>query len=251
MKDFTKLPNSIIEKLDQVETLGEMKVILYVIRHTVGFQDDCKKITLDEFANGRKRADGTRLDNGTGLTVPTIRDGLKRAQAHGFLVVEVDDSDPARVKHYFSLGTNLLPSECKEVSVSVQEVCNRTEKDTLERHFEKDTLDIAPEAVTAGGKDPPRRSRKRGKSKPGTPAAVLVFRQNAHRYPAKSWYSDVADTVGDDPADLDFFGSVVKAWVGRGYNPVNIEGMLDCYKARQLPGNGRGQQPPAAAVKGI
>ena len=84
-------------------------------------------------------------------------------------------------------------------------------------------------ATPSGGSSPPR---QRGK----TPPAVAVFRENAHRYPAKSWYENVANTIGDEPGDLEFWGSVVKDWVGKGYNPVNVKGMLSCYEDGKLPG---------------
>jgi DNA-binding Lrp family transcriptional regulator len=65
--------------------------------------------------------------------------------------------------------------------------------------------------------------------------AIRAFRKNAHRYPAKSWFQDVAETVGEHPADVEFWGQIVKAWVGVGYNPVNVLGMLDCYRRGELP----------------
>jgi hypothetical protein len=71
--------------------------------------------------------------------------------------------------------------------------------------------------------------------------AIRAFRHAAHRYPAKSWYQDVVRTVGEGPADLQFWGRVVKAWVGCGYNPLNVKGMLDCFKQRKIPSTtGRG-----------
>ena len=36
-------------------------------------------------------------------------------------------------------------------------------------------------------------------------------------------------------ADVEFWGQVVKAWVGVGYNPINVLGMLDCYRRGELP----------------
>jgi len=102
-ENWSKLPHEFIDALPLVETRGEMKVILYVLRHTWGYQDDEKKITLDEFEHGRKRRKGTRIDNGTGLTRVTIINGIKRAVKHGFLIVETDKSDRARTKKYYSL----------------------------------------------------------------------------------------------------------------------------------------------------
>jgi DNA-binding PadR family transcriptional regulator len=133
-ENWSKLPHQFIDALPLVETIGEMKVILYILRHTWGFQDDEKKITLDEFANGRRRRDRTRLDNGTGLSKPTIINGLKRAIEHGFIQVEVDERDKGRVKKFYSLcasGVKKLDPICKEAKP-------RSEKETLERNLNKE-----------------------------------------------------------------------------------------------------------------
>lgn len=91
---------------------------------------------------------------------------------------------------------------------------------------------------------PPKQKRRTSKKKTSSvPAAVLVFRQNASRYPAKSWYSNVSLTVGEGEEDLQFWGKVVKGWVGCGWNPTNVQGMLEFYLRREIPttnGKGRG-----------
>ncbi len=87
------------------------------------------------------------------------------------------------------------------------------------------------------------KSRRKSQKKPRTPVppAVRVFRENAHRYPAKSWYSDVAQTVGDDPGNLELWGKIVHAWVGLGWKPTNVNGMLEFYRRREIPGDGKGK----------
>jgi len=136
-ENWSKLPHALIGALPLVETVGELKIILYILRHTWGFHDDQKKITLDEFANGRKRKDGSRLDCGTGLTIPTIRDGIKRAVKHGFIIHTQDAKDKARVKNFYTLkmrGEKLLHAECKKDSVGMQNSLPRSEKETLDRN---------------------------------------------------------------------------------------------------------------------
>lgn len=85
------------------------------------------------------------------------------------------------------------------------------------------------------GKDPPRekararsdeRSAKRDK---GVPAAVRAYRSAAHRYPPKSWYEEIAVTVGTEPKDLSRWKRLVHEWVGRGWNPGNVAGMLEVW----------------------
>ncbi len=78
------------------------------------------------------------------------------------------------------------------------------------------------------------KTKKKTPSKP-QPEAIKIFRQNANAFPAKSWWKDVDEIVGSDPENLQFWGKLVKIWVGKGYNPTNVAGMLDAYKARRLP----------------
>ena len=118
-----------------------------------------------------------------------------------------------------------------------------------------------PETPKESSPAPPESPKQKRASK-GVPVAVKVFRANACRYPAKAWYDDVDEAVGDNQADLDFWGNVVKAWVGLGWNPTNVRGMLEFYGRREIPtvrgGNGRSgtnrsnnqtpTKPPAAPV---
>ena len=154
--NFTRVPNDFLEAMHLIDTVGEMKVVYYILRHTWGFQDDQKKITLDEFEHGRKRRDGTRLDGGTGLSKPTIIDGLKRAEQHGFIIVSKDDSDGGRVKKFYSLKMRKesLPT-CKETlqenAGNGKEILHRTEKDTTTKKdtIEKDKPEPKPDILDA------------------------------------------------------------------------------------------------------
>jgi len=83
----------------------------------------------------------------------------------------------------------------------------------------------------------PKKKRKRQPSKTKTPVpeAVKVFRANAHCYPPKAWFPKIAETVGEKPADLEFWGQVVFAYVGLGWNRNNAKNMLDYYEKREIP----------------
>jgi len=149
---WTKLPHTLIERLPLVETMGELMVILYVLRHTWGFQefDLPKRITLDEFQHGRKRADGSRMDDGTGLSQCALKDGIKRAVAHGFLVQELEPHrDRGRQSHVYCLrmsntdptvsdsdtltATDEHPDD-QALTPTVSESDTRSEKETIERN---------------------------------------------------------------------------------------------------------------------
>jgi hypothetical protein len=132
------LPNGLIDALPLIESLGELKVILYVLRHTWGYQEYQlpKRITLDEFEHGRKMNDGTRLDSGVGMAKNSIKDGISRAIDHGFLQRKAEGKkDFARSSYFYSLviagrGQDLTLEGQKLTKIG-SEIDHRTEKETF------------------------------------------------------------------------------------------------------------------------
>jgi hypothetical protein len=120
--EYFRMPTMWLNVCAEIDNLAELKVVQYVLRHTWGFRDyeGMKQITLDEFVNGRKFANGDRMDMGTGLSKDAVIAGLKRAIKHGFLVCVIDDRDRARIKKYYALklaeeSTEVPPQEETEV----------------------------------------------------------------------------------------------------------------------------------------
>lgn len=146
-QNWFKLPNNWTDLTAEMNSWSEQKVVEYVLRHTWGYQEfgELKKISLDEFQNGRKRKDGSRIDKGIGMGKQAIINGIKQAVKDGFLIEEKDDSDRGRVKKYY--GLRMLASLDKErggydnhtsgVRSSYSRgmiITHRSEKDTIERH---------------------------------------------------------------------------------------------------------------------
>lgn len=104
-QNWFKLPNEWTDITAGITSLAELKIVQYILRHTWGYHEygQVKCITLDEFEHGRKKKDGTRMDRGIGMGRQAIIDGIRRAVDHGFLLVEIDDSDKGRVKKSYGL----------------------------------------------------------------------------------------------------------------------------------------------------
>src|SRR6266566_3906989 len=151
--NFFRLPNEWTDITAQVTSLAEMKLVEYVLKHTWGYSefDTVKKITTDEFMYGRKRKSGERIDKGTGLSKPSIIQGLTSAIQHGLLEVEIDDSDRARIKKYYKLkmktmfedepGQRAGEPDVKNLYIGVKNFnsrgktsLQRSEKETIERY---------------------------------------------------------------------------------------------------------------------
>jgi hypothetical protein len=173
VNDFFRMPNEWINICAKITNIAELKIVQYVLRHTWGYQeyDEPKKITIDEFMYGRKRKDKTRIDDGTGLSKQSVIDGIERAIRHGYLTCDTDKKDLARQKKYYQLhmrsgvknldsnsdvkeldtgtgvknldipGVKDLDPDVKELDHRGIEFRHRSEKDTRERHLEKNTLE--------------------------------------------------------------------------------------------------------------
>lgn len=101
---YTQFANAWFDILSRINNLAEYKIVMYVIRHTRGYGDECKRIRREEFAHGRKRRDGSRIDSGTGLGMTAVKDGVRKAKEHGYILCDVDDSNPWRKKYYYYLN---------------------------------------------------------------------------------------------------------------------------------------------------
>lgn len=103
-----EVPNEWIDICAEISSLAELKVVQYVMRHTWGHPEYAtrKPISIDEFRNGRQGSNGERMDKGTGLSKPSVIAGLRSAVERGLLSQEIDGSDRARGKKYYSLRMN-------------------------------------------------------------------------------------------------------------------------------------------------
>ncbi|MEI7554352.1 hypothetical protein [Candidatus Chlorohelix sp.] len=103
--NYFRMPNNWTDITARINSLAELKVVEYILRHTWGFQEFGikRRITIDEFIFGRKRIDGSRMDLGTRLSEQSVRNGLKQAIEDGFILEEVDTRDLARIKKYYCL----------------------------------------------------------------------------------------------------------------------------------------------------
>jgi len=103
-QNWFRMPAEWIGITSTITSLGEMKIVEYVLRHTWGFLEygEFKRITLDEFENGRKKKNGERMDGGTGLTRKSIIQGIKKAIEDGYLEEKIE-GDNGRLRKFYRL----------------------------------------------------------------------------------------------------------------------------------------------------
>lgn len=91
-----------------------------------------------------------------------------------------------------------------------------------------------------------KESNKRGKERPPAIPAYAIFVEVTGYYGITNyWQDEMGRIVGPKPKDLDFWRKVVIGWTGKYSSKHNVEGMLDYYNRREIPGfSGNNQTTP-------
>lgn len=113
-ENWSKLPNAIIYELPRFGSLAELAVVLYILRHTWGYQQfgPPVKLSLDELCTGRFLK-GKQVDDGTGLSRPTVIRGLLAAKKDGFINIDKRRGEKGHTEVFFSLQITEGESEEK------------------------------------------------------------------------------------------------------------------------------------------
>lgn len=93
MPAYTMTPNHIFDWLMPDLNLSETRVLLYIVRHTFGWQKEADAIGVRQFCEGIKRRDGTRVDRGTGLGRSTVLAAIKSLEEWG-IIDRQENRDP-------------------------------------------------------------------------------------------------------------------------------------------------------------
>lgn len=77
---YTPVPDAVFDVLMAYLSGAEFKVLCYIVRHTFGWRKEADAISLQQITSGIVRRDGTRLDNGTGLSKAGAVAAIKRLE---------------------------------------------------------------------------------------------------------------------------------------------------------------------------
>lgn len=79
--NFTQIPNLFLDELMHDLNGSELKVLLYIMRRTYGFQKQSDRISISQICSGIKKKDGDELDKGTGLSKQGVVNALNGIEA--------------------------------------------------------------------------------------------------------------------------------------------------------------------------
>lgn len=169
-----------------------------------------------------------------GCCVAKVKEAIRRLRELKLICIEprYDPKTDRRTSNLYTLLDPPVPPATTDTLPSYTEVARNNP------NSEQSSLDQCDADASHG--DPPSEENKpppqtKAKTKKTTPAAVRRFRSATHRYPAKSWYQEIDALVGEEEGNLTFWYDVCHAWVGLGWNPTNIKGMMAFYATRTIP----------------
>ena len=86
--NYTQVPDALFDELLPDLSGAELKVLLYIIRRTLGFKKEADHISLAQICTGIMTRDGRVLDRGTGLNKDTVTKVVKSLEENGYIIRE-------------------------------------------------------------------------------------------------------------------------------------------------------------------
>lgn len=124
--NFTQIPNYLFDELMTNISHAELRVLLYVMRRTYGFQKNSDRISISQLMNGIKKEDGTRLDYGTGLSNRAIITAINSLAEKKLIVTDKKHRKTTRITLNLGEKSSLSNNE-----FSVKKVHTTSEKSSL------------------------------------------------------------------------------------------------------------------------
>lgn len=230
---YTRVPNTIFDALSEL-TEVQLKLVLTVIRKTIGWQKECDAISLSQF------------EVITGLSRPAIVEALKSLVVDGWLAIA---GKGKRGTACWACGPRLvvsvnqltettselsLPDLVNSVNRSSPQLVNsvNTQKKDLKERINKESV---------------RKTRTPRTPKQGSLDSLHEACQIAKNAIGKKLTPVQATTIADTVIDLEHWRAVVTAW-GNRYGTMNVDGMIDWYlhpdkMRRNDRSNGNGSRP--------
>jgi hypothetical protein len=195
----TPIPDEFFDVLAVELSEAELRVLLYIMRRTFGFKKHADAISLSQLTSGIRRRDGTVLDQGTGLSKPSVLKAVSGLQDKGIISIEKNfGSDGRNEVNVYKLRFADADAPVSPITgqISYQPECSTSEYFSSEYNLpDPRTLSARPATATGRGQLP---SGATGNSKPSLPQGVNVInRDGKTNLPAvvKSFNRDGKNTL--------------------------------------------------------
>lgn len=224
---YTRLPNWLIDRMPEL-TAPAVKVLVLVARKTIGWNRESDVISLSQFAQG------------TGLTRPTIVKAIGELETAQLIRVERISQHGVSWNAYSIVDaeSTLITSEVSATDVLVVNEFNQGSKNDLPEVVNEFNQGVVKEFNTQK-----KSNIKKGKKDSSTTRdpridawQLQVYRELARYHVPIAWRDEIISTVTDEAV----WAYVIRTWIGRGYRPNAIGGMLDWYM-KGVPDVKRGQ----------
>src|SRR5262245_23752905 len=83
----TPTPDDLFDRFLPELNGGELKILLYIIRRTLGLKKTADSISLSQLRNGITTKSGKSLDRGTGLSLSAIKTAVRSLEKRGLITV--------------------------------------------------------------------------------------------------------------------------------------------------------------------
>jgi hypothetical protein len=83
---YTPVPDEVFDELLSKVSGNQLKVLMYIIRRTFGFQKDSDNISINQMLCGITKKEGGKQDRGVGLSKPTILQCLRDLTLMGIII---------------------------------------------------------------------------------------------------------------------------------------------------------------------
>ena len=216
---FTQLPNMFVDEhmnsLDPATTL----VYIAICRQTIGWQKETDAISLSQFV---------RM---TGLSKPTVTKAIKQLISVELIAVQSSSSGKIRDTNQYSLRSKsvLLPSKV-DLPPSKVDLPEASKAD-----LPPVVNDVYTQKKVLNKREINSATRKRDDRIDSW--QLMVYRELCRLHVPHALRDNVLTIVTDETT----WRTVILAWIGRGYRPNAISGMLDWYQ-KGIP-NARQQRP--------
>lgn len=227
-QNWTRFPNPAFKYVMPEVNGGTWKIICVAIRETFGWHKEQARLTYGDFMEK------------TGLHKEAVRNGIEEALKKDYLIREPDGKSflyslNVEYEHRFENRTDnsskIEPVEGGSIKDKKDSI-NSNFVRTVETDPSTDEIDpLFSDLISVSEGEGDQEKEKGKKKKSGRDPrldhpAIKTYRHFARLYVPINWRDRVIEAVGDQAED---WGKLVDAWVGLGWNPANVRGMVEAW----------------------